>query len=536
MCNTKIKEEERQIIFDEYWKLGDIQRQRQFILFSMESIKPKYQYKRKNSKRMCNNAFYFQMGEKKIRVCKTYFKGTLAITDRPIRTVLHKKQQSVSGMIGTDLRGKHGKHRRTDDAIKEGVRRHIDSIPKIESHYCRKDTTKEYIEGGKSVAELHRDYVDQCKTDNLPYANYLMYFRIFSDLNISFFQPKKDMCEDCVTYINASEEEKGILRANYENHLSEKDLAREEKNTDKDKVSDSLIVAVYDLQAVLQCPRGSSSSFYYTSKINVFNFTIFELQHNLAKCYVWDETEGNRGANEIGSCVLSYLESLREKANNNNSKVLDIIFYSDNCCGQQKNRFMMSMYLFAVKRYPHINSITHKFLVKGHSQNEGDSVHATIERQVSKSLRSGPIYVPQQYVTIIRGAKKSGKLYQVKELNYEEFFDLKDLAAKSGFNVLKNPNGELVKVSDITILRVEKEFPFRVLYKTSFSETDFKVIEIKKARVSSTRSSNEFPIIPELKSAYNDKQKIKDKKKEGLSKLMEKNIIPKYYSQFYKNL
>lgn len=538
-CTMKIKEEDRQKIFDEFWKLGDLQRQRQFILFSMDSIKPKYQYKRENSNRMCNNAFYFLIGENKIRVCKTYFKGTLAITDRPIRTVLHKKLESISGMISTDLRGKHDNHRKIDDAIKEAVRRHINSIPRIESHYCRKDSKKEYIEGGKTVADLHRDYVKQCEENNLPHANYLMYFRIFSDFNISFFQPKKDMCEDCVSFTNAPEEEKEKCRESYEQHLVEKDLAREEKCKDKNSVTPNLVVAVYDLQAVLQCPRGNSSSFYYTSKINVFNFTIFELKSSVAKCYVWDETEANRGVNEIGTCVLLYLESLRDRANNTDSKVLDVIFYSDNCCGQQKNRFMMSMYLFAVKKYPYINSITHKFLVKGHSQNEGDSVHATIEREVSKSLKSGPIYVPQQYVTIIRGAKKRGNPYEVQELNYEMFLDLKDLAATSGFNVLKNQNGELVKINDISIFRVEKEFCSRVFYKTSFSQTDFQFIEIKKARTTATRQSSisqQSVVTTELKPIYNSKQTLKDKKKEGLLKLLEKNTIPKFYSYFYNNL
>ncbi|KAJ8967471.1 hypothetical protein NQ314_002785 [Rhamnusium bicolor] len=199
----------------------------------MESIKPKYQYKRENSNRMSNNAFYFHFGENKIRVCKTYFKGTLAITDRPIRTVLHKKQQAISRMISTDFRGKHNNHCKTDEVIKEGVRQHINSIPRIESHYCRKDTKREYIEGGKTVAEIHRDYIQKCSESNLPHANYLMYFRIFNDFNISFFQPKKDLCEDCVFYTNASEEEKEKRKEKYEKHLVEKDLARQEKDKDK---------------------------------------------------------------------------------------------------------------------------------------------------------------------------------------------------------------------------------------------------------------------------------------------------------------
>lgn len=42
--------------------------------------------------------------------------------------------------------------------MKDGVRNHIKSIPRIESHYLRAQTTKEFIDGGKTIADLHRDY------------------------------------------------------------------------------------------------------------------------------------------------------------------------------------------------------------------------------------------------------------------------------------------------------------------------------------------------------------------------------------------
>lgn len=48
-------------------------------------------------------------------------------------------------------------------------------------------------------------------------------------------------------------------------------------------------------------------------------------------CYCWHEGLGGRGSNELGSCVLNYLRRLGPNAN--------VIFYSDNCPGQQKNRY-----------------------------------------------------------------------------------------------------------------------------------------------------------------------------------------------------
>lgn len=52
-------------------------------------------------------------------------------------------------------------------------------------------------------------------------------------------------------------------------------------------------------------------------------------------CFFWHEGIGNRGAIEIGSCIYNFLRDLAEK-----SPGCDVIFYSDNCCGQQKNKLV----------------------------------------------------------------------------------------------------------------------------------------------------------------------------------------------------
>lgn len=138
----------------------------------------------------------------------------------------------------------------------------------------------------------------------------------------------------------------------------------------------------------------------------MLNFTVHELKSTDTHCYVWVENEGKRGANEIASCVLKYLENLKDKLNASNNEPLDIILYSDNCCGQQKNRFVIAMYLYAVAKLDFIKSITHKYLITGHTQNEGDNIHSVIEKQIKLALKSGPIFVPDQYTTLIKTAKK----------------------------------------------------------------------------------------------------------------------------------
>ncbi|KAJ8970621.1 hypothetical protein NQ314_001156 [Rhamnusium bicolor] len=148
-CSTKISEDDRNKIFGDYWSLKDLQRQRDFLLASMVEIKPKYRYVKENTtrNRSHNNAFYFEINKEKIQICKLFFKATLGINDRPIRTVLQKRTMFSGQMITEDQRGKHGKHAKIDDKIKDGVRAHINSIPRIPSHYCRAGSSREYIEG-----------------------------------------------------------------------------------------------------------------------------------------------------------------------------------------------------------------------------------------------------------------------------------------------------------------------------------------------------------------------------------------------------
>lgn len=237
-CSSKIDENKRLEIFNKYWLLDSLQSQREFICRSMTAVRPQHQYKKEGSTRQCNHAFHFLINDVNVRVCKFFFKATLDISDRPIRTVIAKLNE---GFLQEDLRGKHGHHSKVDPAIKDGVIDHINTIPRIESHYLRAQSTREFIEGGKSLADLHRDNKNECIQRNVPYANLTMYSRIFNNnFNISFFTPKKDMCDLCSSYNNATEEEKEGIQEKYDKHLREKVLSRAEKEEDKKKAKEKL--------------------------------------------------------------------------------------------------------------------------------------------------------------------------------------------------------------------------------------------------------------------------------------------------------
>lgn len=158
--------------------------------------------------------------------------------------------------------------------------------------------------------------------------------------------------------------------------------------------------------------------------------------------------------------------------------------------------------------------------------------------QVKRSLKSGPLFVPDQFVTMIRTAKKTGNPYQVRELTHEDFVDVKQLAKDYGnpsFNV--NTEGEKVCISDMQVIKVVKNEPFKLFYKTSYSDEIFKIIDIKRNSLRNVKKNlQQLNVVPTLNKAYKNKLGINENKAKDLKFLLEKGYIPKYYSTFYNSL
>lgn len=531
-CTSKFTEEERQQHFDTFWKLGDLDRQRHFVLHHIQPIQPKYKLVvlNRQKERTLNRAYYLNKDGVRKQVCFLFFRNTLGISERFVRTV---KSKDSDGHLDLDLRGKNKKSL-VPIEIKTNMRNHLNSIPAVESHYARANSKKKYIEGGKTVTDLYNDYVESCEAKNIRYGKQSMYRHLFNyEYNMSFHIPKKDQCLICTTYHNSDGNEKLEKEQSYLKHIEEKHLSRVAKKNDKEKIDDLFIVACFDLQAALPVPKGDVSSFYYKSRLNSYNFTICELQQQglgPVDCYFWHEGEGKRGSSEIGTCLLKFL---KKKSEVSNSTDLNITFYSDNCGGQGKNKFIVTSYLYALANY-RINSITHKFFIVGHGQNEGDASHSVIEKAVKRSLRSGPIYVPAHYSAIIANARKKGSRFIINEMAHSDFYDLKDLTQKtvnSDFN--HNLDGQKINFNDIVILKVERSHLDRFFYKTSYKEDEFKSVII---RTTKTRKSIGQLEDYSLKPSYSEPLPISKKKFEDLQSLLHSSAIPAAHHNFFQSL
>lgn len=155
------------------------------------------------------------------------------------------------------------------------------------------------------------------------------------------------------------------------------------------KRNEGVCTVSFDLQKCLPTPHLTCGQAFYSRQLYTLNFTIFQTHrgHNEAHCYLWDESKARRGAQEIGSCVLHYVQNLVEKAHSDGVPIQQLNLYSDRCSGQNLNYVIVMTFIYLrewlkAKNYQVV--ITHNLMVSGHSHMEVDSVHAAIERSKKK--------------------------------------------------------------------------------------------------------------------------------------------------------
>ena len=130
-------------------------------------------------------------------------------------------------------------------------------------------------------------------------------------------------------------------------------------------------------------------------KLSCYNLTVYSLDTQKASYYLWDKTEGGRGSCEVGTCLITYLKSLPPT-------IKHVIFYSDSCTGQNRNRYIATALLYTISALPHLQTIEQKFLETEHTQMECDSMHAA--NKFAKT--NTQIFVPSQWDTVLRMARR----------------------------------------------------------------------------------------------------------------------------------
>ena len=165
--------------------------------------------------------FYAKTTSRLLEFVKYSYLTTLHINHKHIQ-LYHANKQKMCGTPRSLQWGKSANNVVSQE-VKDGICAHINSLPRVESHYCRENTKNEYLSAGLNVSILYEEYVKQCTSTGVTPAKIHLYRQIFNnEFNIAFHMPKKDRCDTCKAMkiaSNPTDEEK----ENYEKHLRGKE-------------------------------------------------------------------------------------------------------------------------------------------------------------------------------------------------------------------------------------------------------------------------------------------------------------------------
>ncbi len=513
-CQKKFDETLRNDIFNQYWNKGDINLQRNFLAIHIR--REFARHTQVKSKRLFNVEYVLPNSDGTFeRVCKQFFLDTLCISSQMVKTVLSKRVSIETNNLNVN---KKCHSRKLPESLRIGVREHIKRFPTIESHYCRKDSNKLYLPQGLSLSQMYKLYQEDCLQKQEPVAKQWLYNDIFNlEFNLGFFQPKKDQCDFCVKYDKSNSVEKEQLKEEFDRHLLRKSSSRDVKDNIKTEAQQNpeISAACFDLQQVLTTPHSMSSQLFYRRKLATYNLTVYDMALKEGFCYMWHEGVGKRGATNIASCIYRFIN---EKSCLGTK---EFKFFSDNCGGQNKNKTIVAMYLHASRTFN--VKITHYFLERGHTQNEGDSVHATIER----ASRNINIYSPQQWYTVVRTAKRQGKPYAVIEME-GRMMDFDILAPYYNISAAKDLEGNKVEWTKVHMLYFNCDQPHSFFFSNEYNQVPCEVRVAKYGKDIKTFETN----IPQLSL----QSTVTAAKKHDLLWMCQELIIAKDYHTFYENL
>lgn len=414
-CNL-FSENERQTIFNLFWQMSWMQK-RMYVCNLVKFISKKSG----TSTRRSHSREYFliKSDNKEYRVCQKMFFNTLGLNEKMVRIWLKSKLSFGFFEHPDDVKAKILMKRRQGEKYQENQDRKLYlqdfliKFPKLESHYCRKDTEKEYLQTEhRTLTDVYKDYLQFCALDNVKKLSVTVFSKIFQSMKYSLFKPRKDQCDDCIAYKVGN-----LSEAEFQKHRDEIDAMRKEKENDiSDAIKHLITLLCMDVEAVQLCPKLKASALYFKLKLQMHNFTIYDILSHESMNYVWDETEGELKASIFTSIIIYHLEKLIAKKLCRDT----IVILSDGCGYQNRNAILSSaLCQFAMK---HAVTIIQKFLVKGHTQMECDSSHALIER----ATRNKTINLPSDFIAAIQTARANPFPLGVQSLSHEFFLNYDD--------------------------------------------------------------------------------------------------------------
>lgn len=406
-------------------------------------------------------------GPIELNVCKKAFMSLHGIGRGKVDYILASLKGTGNAPI--DKRGKHGNNPHAhSEQSKELVRRHINSLKTRESHYSLKDTSKKYLPEDLNVTKLHNMFKQLNPDVKMSLESYREIF--LKEFNIGFGYPRKDTCSQCdmltakkysleSELLETNDKDKKIfLSTEIQSLSSDKDIhllqanewyVLKRKSKFLAKKNKNIESIVFDYAKNYPVPNVSTNDVYYKRQLSVFLFNIHILSTGQSVYYVYNETVGHKGSDEVCSFLHHFIYNILDP------EVTDIEAYCDSCAGQNKNNYVFKFFHHLITKERKLNSVTCSFPVRGHSFNECDKNSGLIPQKTEAEL-------PEDWAEALRHCRVKPSPFQVIEILGEEikaWTSHLDSVYRKKLGCLTRP---------IKIFKVQSNKPAVMSYKTKY--------------------------------------------------------------------
>ena len=158
-CSSRVTEEERRRVHSRYWKIYGQQGKWNWHARHVKTFDKKSNNE-KETRRKCSRHYFFTIKGKEVKVCQTMYLSTLDISDGSVITSY--KKIGPDGALSPDKRGqfKTRRPRQISEHLKDSVREHISMFPRVEAHYIRSTTNREYLDPTLNIQKMHSMYLE----------------------------------------------------------------------------------------------------------------------------------------------------------------------------------------------------------------------------------------------------------------------------------------------------------------------------------------------------------------------------------------
>ncbi|XP_013192309.1 uncharacterized protein LOC106136332 [Amyelois transitella] len=198
-CNEKICDIDREHIFKAFYSLNANEK-KHFLLNTTERNYVKHKMGETNHRRKYSFKYFFLVRAVRYTVCKNFYLGTLAISQKPIYNVhLGKSEMNIPKPDGRGL--SEASTHSLPPEVKERVRQHIMSFTTIDSKPIKQfSKKKQYLKLSLTVKQMYNMYFAECSKENLEHVKESMYRKILKqEFNLHFKKIKneQEVCCKC---------------------------------------------------------------------------------------------------------------------------------------------------------------------------------------------------------------------------------------------------------------------------------------------------------------------------------------------------